>query len=295
MQKEIRPTRILLVEDDIEQAGLIAKIMAKTGNGFEINWVPQLSQGLERLEQGGVDLVILDLGLPDSQGLETFIRVNKKAPNLPVVVLTGLADENLGLAAVRQGAQDYLVKGSVDYKVLAQTIRYALERRRSQEAILAERQRLYAVLDTLPAHVHVMAADHQIRFANRRFREAFGVWQGKLCYEIMHDRTEPCEVCPAKEVLETQKCQVREITRDNGRTYQIHTYPFTESDGSPLVLHMGLDITARKQAEEAVKEREEQLATIYEHAPLIMLLVDVDRRVCRANKLAEQIYRQEGR
>ena len=77
-QKEIRPTRILLVEDDIEQAGLIAKIMAKTGNGFEISWVPQLSQGLERLEQGGVDLVILDLGLPDSQGLETFIQVNKK-------------------------------------------------------------------------------------------------------------------------------------------------------------------------------------------------------------------------
>ena len=288
-QKEIRPTRILLVEDDIEQAGLIAKIMAKTGNGFEISWVPQLSQGLERLEQGGVDLVILDLGLPDSQGLETFTQVNKKVPNLPVVVLTGLADESLGLAAVRQGAQDYLVKGSVDYKVLAQTIRYALERRRSQEALLAERQRLYAVLDTLPALVHVMAPDYEIRFANRRFREIFGAWQGRRCYEIMHGRNEPCEVCPSMEVLETQKGQVREITRDNGRTYQVHNYPFTESDGSPLVLNMGIDITARKQAEEAAKEREEQLATIYEHAPLIMLLVDVDRRVCRANKLAEQI------
>ena len=110
-QKEIKPTRILLVEDDIEQAALIAKIMAKTGNGFEISWVPQLSQGLERLEQGGVDLVVLDLGLPDSQGLNTFIQLYDKVPQVPVVVLTGLADENLGLAAVRHGAQEYLVKG----------------------------------------------------------------------------------------------------------------------------------------------------------------------------------------
>ena len=211
-QKEIRPTRILLVEDDIEQAGLIAKIMAKTGNGFEINWVPQLSQGLERLEQGGIDLVILDLGLPDSQGLETFIQVNKKVPNLPVVVLTGLADENLGLAAVRQGAQDYLVKGSVDYNVLAQTIRYTLERRRSQEALLQERQRLYSVLDALPAAIYLTAPDHMIRFANRRFREALGAWQDRRCYEIMYGRNEPCEVCTAQEVLETQESQVREIT-----------------------------------------------------------------------------------
>jgi signal transduction histidine kinase/DNA-binding response OmpR family regulator len=288
MQKEIRPTRILLVEDDIEQAGLIAKIMAKTGNGFEINWVPQLSQGLERLEQGGVDLVILDLGLPDSQGLETFMQVNKKVPNLPVVVLTGLADENLGLAAVRQGAQDYLVKGSVDYKVLAQTIRYALERRRSQEALLAERQRLYSVLNSLPAAVYLKAPDYSIRFANRIFREYFGSPEGRHCYEIMHGRENPCEVCPGREALQTQKSQLREYSRDNGRTYEVSYHPFNDLDGSPLLLNMSLDITARKQAEEALQEREEQLATIYEHAPLIMLLLDGDRRVCRANKLAEQ-------
>jgi PAS domain S-box-containing protein len=288
-QKEFRPTRILLVEDDIEQAGLIARIMAKTGNGFEINWVPQLSQGLQRLEQGDIDLVILDLGLPDSEGLETFIQVNKKAPDLPVVVLTGLADENIGLAAVRRGAQDYLIKGSVDYKILAQTIRYALERRRSQEALLAERQRLYAVLDTLPAHVYVIAPDHEIRFANRRFRETFGAWQGRCCYEVFHGRTTPCEMCPAEKIIQTQQCQVKEETQDNARTYEIYTYPFHELDGSPLILNMGIDITARKQAEGAVREREEQLATIYENAPLIMLLIDVNRRIVRANKLAEQV------
>jgi PAS domain S-box-containing protein len=73
----------------------------------------------------------------------------------------------------------------------------------------------------------------------------------------------------------------------------VHHYPFTESNGSPLVLNMGLDITARKQAEEALQEREEQLATVYEHAPLIMLLLDGDCRIRRANKLAVQFTGNE--
>ena len=113
----MEPTRVLLIEDDIEQAGLISKILAKTGDDFEINWVPLLSLGLDRLEKGGIDLVILDLGLPDSEGLETFIQTHKKVPEVPIVVLTGLADERLGLAAIRLGAQDYLIKGSIDFMV----------------------------------------------------------------------------------------------------------------------------------------------------------------------------------
>ena len=101
---------------------------------------------------------------------------------------------------------------------------------------------------TLPAIIHLMAPDYEIRFANQKFRESFGSWQGSRCYEIMHGRNTPCEVCPPTEVLQTQKSQVREVTRDNGRIYQVYHYPFTELDGSPLILNMGIDITARKQA-----------------------------------------------
>jgi two-component system sensor histidine kinase UhpB len=247
------------VEDDPEQAGLIGKILGKAGNGFELDWAPQLSEGLARLNQGGIDVVILDLGLPDSWGLETFTRAYEEQPGIPFVVLTGLGDEDLGIAAVRQGAQDYLVKGMVDGHLLSRSILYAVERRRAQEALLAERQRLYALLDGLPAAIYLKSPDYAIRFANWGFRERFGSPEGRRCYEIFYSKTAPCDICPAIEILRTQKSHVREWNQPDGKTYQIFYYPFHDVDGSPLVLTMGIDISERKQMEEALMDSEQKL------------------------------------
>ena len=255
----MRPTRVLLVEDDLEQASLISKILDKTSNDFEINWEPRLSEGLERLEQGGTDLIILDLGLPDSQGLDTFIRIYKKVPEVPIVVLTGLADEKLGLAAIRLGAQDYLIKGSIDLIALDRTIRYAMERRRFQEALLAERHRLFKLLETLPVVVFVRDPDYAIHFANRQFEDLMGSWEGKRCYKVIHGRTSPCADCPSIEVFQTQKSHMRELSWSNHRMYQIYQYPFTDREGAPLILSMGIDITEQKQAEEALRQSQKDL------------------------------------
>jgi diguanylate cyclase (GGDEF)-like protein len=91
--------------------------------------------GLERLAAGGIDVVLLDLGLPDSVGLDTFTTVNTQAPQVPILVLTGLDDEALAVQVVQQGAQDYLVKGQADGDSLARAIRYAIERKRAEETI----------------------------------------------------------------------------------------------------------------------------------------------------------------
>src|SRR5262249_45467525 len=88
------------------------------------------------------DVVLLDLGLPDSDGLDTFLELRRHAPALPVVVLTGLADETLGARAVQEGAQDYLVKGQVEGRVLARAVRYAVERRRAEETVRRYAERL---------------------------------------------------------------------------------------------------------------------------------------------------------
>lgn len=285
IKMENRPTRVLLVEDDAIQAGLIQKMLTSAGkNDFEIKWVSCLSEALARLAEGGIDVVLLDLILPDSWGLDSFVRACEHGSNAAFVVLTGLADEELGLTAVRQGAQDYLIKGVVNGYLLSRSIRYALERRRFQEALVAERRRLYSLLDALPAIVYLRGLDHVIRFANQGFRELFGSPEGKRCYEIFHDRLAPCEPCQAREVLETQKGRWVEWTRPGqNKTYQIQYYPFGDLDGSPLILAMGIDITERKSMEEALKAEEQILEDIFNSIQDGLSILDLERRVIRVN------------
>jgi phosphoserine phosphatase len=100
------------------------------GLQFELDVAPNLSAALERLTQGHTDVVLLDLHLPDSRGLNTFLRVQRRAPHVPVVVMTGFNDEVLAVKAVQEGAEDYLVKGYVNPSLLARSLRYAIERTR---------------------------------------------------------------------------------------------------------------------------------------------------------------------
>jgi signal transduction histidine kinase/CheY-like chemotaxis protein len=283
-------TRVLLVEDNPGDARLIQEMLKETGgDGFEIDWVSELGEGLERLGAGRVDLVLLDLGLPDSRGIETFFKAYAHSPQVPFVLMTGLDDETLALTAVRQGAQDYLVKGATDASMLLRAIRYATERKSAERAIEAERKKLYTVLNSLPAFVYLGGADYKIRFANRRFREIFGDPGNRTCYQVLAGKEAPCETCQPLEVLESKAPQQFEWTDpDNAHTYEIYNYPFCAGDDSPLFLTLGVDITERRRAEEAIKEREELLTAIYENAPLVLMLVDGQGRVRKVNKLAEQ-------
>ena len=284
-----RPTRVLLVEDNPGDARLIREMLAGAeAQNFSVEWVSRLADGLEKLRQGQIDVVLLDLGLPDSQGLDTLIKAYEQAPQVPFVVLTGLADETLALTALRQGAQDYLFKDETHPNLLLRAIRYATERKQAELALEEERQKIYAVLDNLPAFVHVKGPDLVIEFANRQFKEFFGDPGHQTCYEFLRGRSEPCEGCRALEVLKTKVLQEFEwVDPIHGRTFALYNYPFHNRRDN-LVLTMGIDITERKQAEEGVRDREAQLATIYENAPLIMLLVDAERRVCKANKMAAE-------
>jgi signal transduction histidine kinase len=119
-------------------------------------------------------------------------------------------------------------------------------------AIAAARQRLYGVLETLPAYVALLTTDYRVAFANRVFRERFGESQGKRCFEFLFNRTEPCEICETYRVLETSAPHHWEWTGPDGRNYDVFDFPFTDTDGSLLILEMGIDITERKQAEDTL-------------------------------------------
>ncbi len=111
-----KPTiQILMVEDSKTDALLLEEILGRDGlNSFEFTPSERLKSGLEMLHKQKFDLVLLDLGLPDSQGLETFEKLHSEFPDMPVVVLSGLVDERLALEAVQAGAQDYLVKRALE-------------------------------------------------------------------------------------------------------------------------------------------------------------------------------------
>jgi DNA-binding response OmpR family regulator len=141
--------RVLLIEDDPGYARLIREILKEAGAGqFELARAERLDDGLRCLGEEAFDVMLLDLNLLDSQGLDTFLRAYVQAPEVPIVVLTGLADEVLGVKAIQGGAQDYLVKGQVDSNLLVRSMRYAIERKQVEE-VLRQRNRELAMLNRL--------------------------------------------------------------------------------------------------------------------------------------------------
>lgn len=131
------PIRVLLVEDHVFQRRVIEGLLANHEVGtFSLECCGTLTQSLERLAFGGIDVVLLDLTLPDSEGLRTFLQIHRAAPKVPIVVLTGNDDRVLAITAMQEGAEDFLVKGQVDNHSLVRALQFATERTRRRKAEL---------------------------------------------------------------------------------------------------------------------------------------------------------------
>ncbi|MFP3975951.1 MAG: ATP-binding protein [Dehalococcoidia bacterium] len=139
---------VLLVEDNPGDARLIREVLAEGATAsYNVEHADRLSTALQLLDQLEVDVLLLDLGLPDSQGLATLGEIQDRAPQVPVVVLTGLNDEVVGAEAVRSGAQDYLPKSEAQDRLLWRVIRYAVERKRIQEELRQHREHLEELVE----------------------------------------------------------------------------------------------------------------------------------------------------
>jgi PAS domain S-box-containing protein len=143
------------------------------------------------------------------------------------------------------------------------------ERRKAEELVKNERQRFNDVLETLPVYICLLTQDYYMPFANRVFRELFGYYPDKKCYEFLFGRSEPCENCETYKVFKTNKPQHWEWTGPNGRNYDIFDFPFKDTDGSSLILEMGIDITEQKRAERKILDSQKQLRALT--AELLMI------------------------
>jgi CheY-like chemotaxis protein len=185
--KRVKKTNILYIEDNPDDLAIIDEMLEeKFDMAYSLAHADLLATGLERLGQGGVDIILLDLSLPDSHGFTTFQEVKKGAKNLPVIVMTGLDDETTARKAVQEGAQDYLVKGQVTANLLMRAIRYAIER----EKLVVKLRESLEQIKTLRGFIPICASCKKIRNDQ-------GFWQQVEVYVSNHTEAEFSHgICP---------------------------------------------------------------------------------------------------
>jgi signal transduction histidine kinase len=182
---------ILLVEDNAGDALLLREVLAQANHAdeFKLSHVERLDSAIQRLAQGNVDVVLLDLSLPDGQGLETLTRAHTAAPQVPIVVLTGLDDQGLAVRAVREGAQDYLVKGQMDSCALMRALRYAIERHHLQVELDQARQHQLQMKDQFLSHV-----SHELRSPLTAIHQYVTILLDNLAGDLKPEQRECLEV-----------------------------------------------------------------------------------------------------
>lgn len=250
---------ILLIEDNPGDARLVQELLQDVSTAtFQVDHAPQLAKGVERLNQGGVDLILLDLSLPDSLGLYTLVKVQRSAADVPIIVLTGLADETLAEQAVQAGAQDYLVKGQVDASLLGRSIRYAIERQRNLGLL-----RLYSKVFTSTSEAIVITDTHaRIILVN----PAFTALTGYSTEQVAGHR--PDVFLPTSQQPEVHQEMWRTLretgqwqgeiwsSRKNGESYPARVSIDAVRNNSGEVLNyvsLFRDITLEKRAEEELR------------------------------------------
>ena len=155
------------------------------------------------------------------------------------------------------------------------------------EEVSAERQRLYNVLETLPAYVILLDKDYCVPFANKVFRERFGESHGKRCYDFLFKRESPCENCETYKVMKTNGPHRWEWTGPDGRDYDIYDFPFVETDGSTLILEMGIDITDRKRAEKQIRDVSLYSRSLLEASLDPLVTISAEGKITDVNQATE--------
>jgi diguanylate cyclase (GGDEF)-like protein len=245
--------KVLVIEDNPGDARLIREMLGDVRSiRFNMECVDRLSTGLGCLARGGTDALLLDLSLPDSQGLDTFARAHAAAPEVAIVVLSGSADEDVALKAVQEGAQDYLVKGQADGASLSRALRYAIERKRTEKALHEANQRLTGWLSELESRSRetsllnemaellqsCLTADEAYTIIARSVRQLFPLESGQLyLVDVSRNLAEAVAVwgdpLPGEHVFAPQECWALRRGRPH-RVEDPNSAPNCQHVGPPL-------------------------------------------------------------
>lgn len=270
------PTRILLVEDNPGDAILLEEMLVcAKGGPFELTRAARMSEAVDRLAGSAFDAILLDLTLPDSRGFETLQRIQDTARHIPIIILTGVEDEKLAIGAIRHGAQDYLVKGTVDGRAIARAIRYAIDRQKTEDA-LRQSDAAYASAKVSVDTVNVMAEgvalismDGFVSSVNPALVRLTGhsktQLEGRNVADLLPSIIDPDDLVSARAALDAamrgEIPEMGEATLISNPAGPIPIIPqiafITDHSGKPTTVVLTIqDITAHKRA-----ERQSQIVT----------------------------------
>jgi diguanylate cyclase (GGDEF)-like protein/PAS domain S-box-containing protein len=255
--------QILLIEDSAPDADYLQEMLSTATNPvFSILHAGRLAEGLEMLASGNPDAVLLDLGLPDSQGMNTLVSVRHQAPKLPVIVMTGLADEDFAVSAIKTGADDYLMKGQISEVLLIRTIRYTMERKRADEALRESEERYRAVMEAAQDAIFNVDEESRIILVNQAAERIFG-------YTLDQMYGQPLTMLMPERLRQAHQQAIRKHTaqgkrlawdsvevpglRKDGREVPLEiSYGEFTKEGRRYFIGIVRDITERKRDQEAL-------------------------------------------
>jgi PAS domain S-box-containing protein/putative nucleotidyltransferase with HDIG domain len=292
--------KILLIEDNAGDARLIREMLSEVPDvSFELENAKRLSTGLKHLAKETPDIILLDIGLPDSQGLDTLEKVYAQVKTVPIVVLTGLEDESVGIEAVQHGAQDYLVKGQIQSKVLWRVLNYSIERKRAGEMLRESEERYRTLFNSKLDGMCVIDEKMKVLLANRAAADMFGF---DFVDELLN--ANPFDFIPLEEkerVLAALEKDMFENNLQQTNEFRLKTKSgkdiwvsaigtLTEYQGKLAGLISFRDITDRKQAEEALLESREALRKMFESATDGISVIDLNGVIIDTNQRTVEMH-----
>ena len=306
--------RLLLIEDNPGDVRLIEEMLrGSDGQRFDLESAETFAHGLARARETAFDVLLLDLSLPDSTGIETLTRACAELPETAIVVLTGFDDQTVGVQAVQQGAQDYLVKGDVDGKLLRRTVHYAMERHRAEMALLRSseeyRSLIDDVFDTSMVAVIILDSEFSVVWCNEATEVYFGVAREQLLGEdkrkLIDDRLKCIFADPDDYATRLLDAYTRQIFSDR---FECHVLPgpnreerWLEHWSQPIRsgmyaggrIEQYTDITARKRLQEAELEQRRYAEALRATAAVLTSTLDLDEVLDRILSNIETVVQHD--